>query len=124
MTNTIWVSSLHPLCYSVRVMIDSGANCWLAQDGIPQTEFTSAKIFGGPIPLGVASGMTAFAETEWASLTPLEDGTNQLVQGLTMKKVTGYIPSYDWRVVFNKIKNDNKDISAIQDLTVPDFVGS
>ena len=24
----------------VRVMIDSGANCWLAQDGIPQTEFT------------------------------------------------------------------------------------
>ena len=70
----------------VRVMIDSGANCWLAQDGIPQTEFTSAKLIEGPIPLGVASGMTAFAEAEWASLLPLADGTNQIVRGLTMKQ--------------------------------------
>ena len=105
-------------------MIDSGANCWLAQDGIPQTEFTSAKIFEGPIPLGVASGMTAFAEAEWASLIPLEDGTNQIVRGLTMKKVTGDIPNYDLTDVFDKIKKDNKDVAAIQDITVPKFVGS
>ena len=38
----------------------------------PSTKFTSAKLFEGPIPLGVASGMTAFAEAEWASLIPLE----------------------------------------------------
>ena len=107
-----------------RVMIDSGANCWLAQDGIPQTEFMSAKIFEGPIPLGVASGMTAFAEAEWASLIPLEDGTKQIVRGLTLKKVTGDIPNYDLTDVFNKINNDNKDIAAIQDITVPNFVGS
>ena len=78
----------------------------LAQDGTPQTEFTSAKIFEGPIPLGVAYGMTAFAEAELASLITLSDGTNQIVLELTMKKVTGDIQCYNLSEVFNKIKND------------------
>ena len=41
-----------------------------------------------------------------------------------MKKVTGDIPSYNLNDVFKKIKNDNQHIKALQDITVPDFVGS
>ena len=68
--------------------------------------------------------MTAFAEAEWASLIPLADGTSQIVRGLTMKKVTGDIPNYNLSDVFNKIKCDNINNKALQDITVPEFVGS
>ena len=73
----------------IMVFIDSGANCWLSLDGIPQTQLDSVKLAQGPIPLGVASGMTVNAEAEWASLIPLADNTSQIVRGLTMEVVTG-----------------------------------
>ena len=73
----------------VMTFIDSGANCWLAQEGIPEKEFISVKLSDGPIPLSVASGITAYASAEYASLLPLANGNYQCVRGLTMKRVTG-----------------------------------
>ena len=46
----------------VMCFVDSGANCWLSKEGIPETEFISVKLADGPIPLSVASGMTTRAE--------------------------------------------------------------
>ena len=55
----------------VQALIDSGANCWLANDGIPQRELDSRMLMKGPIPLGVAGGIQVNATAEWASLLPL-----------------------------------------------------
>ena len=57
----------------VMAFIDSGANCWLAQEGIPEKEFISVKLSDGPIPLSVASGITAYASAEYASLLQLDN---------------------------------------------------
>ena len=107
----------------IQAFIDSGANCWLALDGVPQEELVSAKLDSGPIPLGVASGMVTFAEAEWASLLPLADGTHQCVRGLTMKRVTGDMPKLNLVPAFEAIKSKCKKSSRIQNLKVPRMVG-
>ena len=107
----------------IQAFIDSGANCWLALDGVPQDELVSAKMEDGPIPLGVASGMVTYAEAEWASLIPLADGTQQCVRGLTMKRVTGDMPKLNLVPAFEAIKAKCKKSSKIQNLKVPRIVG-
>ena len=107
----------------VQAFIDSGANCWLALDGVPQNELTSVKIEDGPIPLGVASGMTAYATAEWASLIPLADGTHQCVRGLTMERVTAKMPKLNLVPAFESIKAQCKQDKKIQNLKVPRIVG-
>ena len=108
---------------TVMTFIDSGANCWLSLDGIPQKELDSVMLAKGPIPLGVASGMTVNAKAEWASLIPLADNTSQVVRGLTMDMVTGDMPQLNLVPVFESIKAECKAIPAIQDIKVPNIVG-
>ena len=108
---------------AVTALIDSGANCWLAEDGIPQRELDSVKLDHGPIPIGVASGLVAYANAEWASLLPLEDGTSQIVRGLTLEKVTGKMPELNLVPVYEAIKAKCKDIPEVQNLKVPAVVG-
>ena len=53
----------------VMCFVDSGANCWLARDGVPEKEFISVKLRDGPIPLSVASGITAYAKAEYVTIS-------------------------------------------------------
>ena len=57
----------------VVAFIDGGGNCWVAKEGIPEEQLTSVKMRSGPIPCGVASGISVNAKAEWASLIPLAD---------------------------------------------------
>ena len=107
----------------VMAFIDSGANCWLAQEGIPENEFISVKLSEGPIPLSVASGITTYANAEYASLLPLSNGNFQCVRGLTLKKVTGDMPELNLIPTFDHIKRECKSNKRIQNLKVPSMVG-
>ena len=73
----------------------------------------------GPIPCGVASGISVNAKAEWASLIPLADGGAQAVRGLTMPNVTQEMPEVNMLEVFNTIKKQNKDVKTIQNIRVP-----
>ena len=108
---------------NIMTFIDSGANVWLAEDGIPQNELISVKHREGPIPLGVASGITAHAEAEWSSLLPLEDGTYQVVRGLTMKNITSDMPEVDLNPALNTFKREYPRDKRVQNLKVPKVVG-
>ena len=107
----------------VMCFIDGGCNCWLAQEGIPEKEFISVKLTDGPIPLSVASGMTAYATAEYASLLPLANGNYQTVRGLTMPKVTGDMPQLNLVPAFDQIKAECPSNRRVQNLKVPSVVG-
>ena len=115
----IFEGKTQPIC----TFIDSGANCWLAKDGIPQNQLDSIMLQKGPIPLGVAGDFTVQAESEWASLIPLADNTHQIVRGLVMKSVTGPMPELNLVPVLNNIKSKCKEISVIQNIEIPEMVG-
>ena len=84
----------------VMTFVDSGANCWLSEEGVPEREFISVKLDHGPIPLSVAGGNVAYASGEYASLLPLADGSFQCVRGLMLKQVTGTMPELNLDPVF------------------------
>jgi len=90
-------------CGPVQALIDSGANCWLANDDIPQKELESSLLTPGPIPLGVAGGMQVNASAEWGSMLPLSDGTFQCVRGLTLERVTGPMQKLNLGPLFEQI---------------------
>ena len=88
----------------VLAFIDGGCNCWVAKQGIPESELVSVKMRSGPISVGVASGITVKASAEWASLIPLADGGMQAVRGLTMPNVTQDMPEINMNEVFKAVK--------------------
>ena len=89
---------------------------------VPEQELTSVKLRSGPIPCGVASGITVNAIAEWASLIPLADGGVQAVRGLTMKNVTQDMPEVNMLDMFNALKRKHKDVKEIQNLKAPKFL--
>ena len=70
---------------------------------------------------GVASGITAHAEAEWSSLLPLEDGTYQMVRGLTMKNITADMPEFDLNPALNTFKRECPDNKRIQNLKFHEY---
>ena len=100
----------------IMAFIDGGCNCWVAKKGVPEKELTSVKMRSGPIPCGVASGITVNAVAEWASLM-------QAVKGLTMPNVTQDMPEVNMLEMFNAIKQQNKNVKKIQNLEVPKMLG-
>ena len=103
----------------IVAFIDGGCNCWVAKEGVPEEQLISVKMRSGPIPCGVASGLSVNAKAEWASLIPLADGGVQAVRGLTMPNVTQEMPEVNMLKVFNAIKKQNKEVKEIQNLRVP-----
>ena len=57
-------------------------------EGIPQKELNSVKLQDGPISIDVATGIVVHASGEWGSVLPLNDGSHQLLRGLTVPRVT------------------------------------
>ena len=107
----------------VMTFIDTGANCWLSKEGIPEKEFISVKLADGPIPLSVAGGSTAYASAEYASLLPLVNGNYQAVRGLTLKRVTGCMPELSLTAAYDQIKQQCSKNRRIQNIKVPSIVG-
>ena len=107
----------------IQAFIDSGCNTMLSRQSVPETELVSAKLIKGPIPISVAGGGEVMASGLWASLLPLNDGTNQVAKTLTMETITADMNVVDMEGVFDDIKSKSKGIKAVQNLKVPKEVG-
>ena len=95
----------------------------LSRQSVPETELVSAKLIKGPIPISVAGGGEVMASGLWASLLPLNDGTNQVAKTLTMETITADMNVVDMEGVFDDIKSKSRGIKAVQNLKVPKEVG-
>ena len=88
----------------IQAFIDSGANCCIMSDGIPQRELNSCKLQDGPISIDVATGLVVHASGELGSALPLSDGSHQLLRGLTVPRVTLDMPRTRLEPWFEKVK--------------------
>ena len=107
----------------IQAFIDSGANCCIMSDGIPQRELNSCKLQDGPIPIDVATGMVVHASGEWGSALPLSDGSHQLLRGLTVPRVTSDMPRMTLKPWFEKIKSIESENDQLQEISIPKELG-
>ena len=105
------------------VFLDSGCNFWVCRSGVPETELRAVKLAEGPISIGVAGDMQLQAEAEWGAVLPLEDGTHQIVWGLSLDKVTGDMPTVDLTPIMTKLKREARGNKEVQAIRVPKKVG-
>ena len=107
----------------IQAFLDSGCNTMLSRQGVPETELVSAKLLKGPIPISVAGGGEIFASGLWATLLPMNDGSNQVAKTLTMDTVTADMNVVDLECVYEDIKSKSKGVKALQNIKVPKEVG-
>ena len=107
----------------IQAFIDSGANCCIMSDGVPQRELNSVKLQDGPINIDVATGIVVQASGEWGSALPLNDGTHQLLRGLTVPRVTSDMPTMRLGPWFEKIKANELDNDLLQNVSIPKELG-
>ena len=107
----------------IQAFLDSGCNTMLSRQGVPETELVSAKLMKGPIPISVAGGGEIFASGLWATLLPMNDGSNQVAKTLTMDTVTADMNVVDLECVYEDIKSKSKGVKALQNIKVPKEVG-
>ena len=76
----------------VQCFVDNGCNCCILRDGIAEKEFKSYKTQEGPISINVATDIQVHATGEWACALPLQNGSHQVVRGLSVARVTADMP--------------------------------
>ena len=89
---------------SVQVFFDTGCNCAIVQDLIPDKEFKSTLLKPGLIDIDVAMGVKVQASGEWGMIFPLQDGSHQIIRSLAVPKVTADMPRLGLRPLVAEIK--------------------
>ena len=102
---------------------DNGCSHACFQEGIPGGELTGEIISKGPFQIGGVGAMKTKANDEWIVSVETTDGGRQLIQGLTVDKVTHDFPMIDVETAVAEIKRDKPDDKILQLCKVPKMAG-
>ena len=108
---------------AVNVFYDSGCSHAVFQSGVPGTELKGQLVAKGPFSIGGVGGITTTAEDEWVVLMPRSDGRKQLVQGLTVPKITSEFPLISLDAAVQALKDDDISNEILQKCRVPPLAG-
>ena len=110
----------------VQVFFDTGCNCAIFRDDIPQTQFNFVLLKKGSIEIDLATGLKVQATGEWGVVLPLQDVMHQVVRYLLVDKVISDMPIMKLNGLMDKIKGKNKGhqyLKTFNDLQIPSVLG-
>ena len=81
-----------------------GWNTAIVKDEIPQKEFNAALLRPGLIKIDFATGIKAYANSEWGMVLPLADGSMQALHCLSINQVTSEMPCIQFKPALDNIK--------------------
>ena len=104
---------------------DPGCSHMLTRSCVPHKELPAVKIRDGPIALNAAGDVRVEADAEWAMLVDREDGSKQVLYGLSCERITSTFPLINVSAAFQEIikKAPKQKRDLISRLKVPDVVG-
>ena len=107
----------------VNTFYDNGCSHAVFKDGIPGDQLRGQLVAKGPFNIGGVAGLTTKALDEWVVVVPRTDGKKQLIQGLTVPRVTSDFPLTNLEAAFEDIKNDDPSNATLQRCKVPPLAG-
>ena len=107
----------------VNTFYDSGCSHAVFQADIPISELQSQLTAKGPFSIGGVGGLTTTALDEWIVMVPRADGRKQLIQGLTVPRVTCDFPLISLEEAVAEVKADDVDSQELQRCSVPPQAG-
>ena len=107
----------------VNTFYDSGCSHAIFRDGIPGEQLRGQIVCKGPFQINGVGGLNTQALDEWLTCVKRSDGKIQLVQGLTVSKVTSDFPMMDLSAAVAEIKADDSSNLLLQSCSLPPMAG-
>jgi hypothetical protein len=90
---------------------------------VPGKELSGLCVNKGPIKFFAVGNNVLEAKQEWICNLKLKNGDYQLVQGLTIDKVTCPMPMIKTEEVLKELKNSKPDDHVLQNCCAPAIIG-
>ena len=107
----------------VKTFFDNGCSHAVFKEGIPGGQLRGQLVAKGPFNIGGVGGLCTTALDEWIVSVPRTDGDTQLIQGLTVPRVTSDFPLINLTAAVKEIKDDDPENQALQNCSVPAEAG-
>ena len=107
----------------LNTFIDNGCSHAVFNKLIPGQELKGQLIQNGPFDIGGVGGAKVMAHGEWVCSMDRLDGRKQLVQGLTVDKVTSTFPLIDISEAVKEVQNNDPNNRLLQDCKLPQSIG-
>ena len=91
----------------VTVFYDSGCSHVVFKHGVPGVELEGVKNKQGPLDLKAVGNTTLTVREEWTCLLSKTNGSKQIVQGVSMDKITTTFPMIDVSKAVAEVKQDD-----------------
>ena len=109
---------------SVNILYDSGCSDCLMDKEVPETgECEGVKVAHGPFSIGAIAGVQVMAKDAWMLKLKMADGSVQLLEGLSVDRVTSDFPRINLTVATKAVKADQPKNKLLQSVIVPDWAG-
>ena len=93
------------------------------REGVPNEELVVVMTKKGPLTISGVGDTNVRVNDEWACLLDRADGCKQVVQGVTVDKITSRFPVVNLTEAVKEVKADDPDNEELQQLRIPDKVG-
>ena len=107
----------------VKIFYDKGCSHVVFCEGVPDKELVGVMTKKGPLMINGVGDTNIKVNDEWACLLDRADGCKQVVQGVTVDRITSSFPMVSLKEAVREIKADDPRNQELQQLRVPDQVG-
>ena len=107
----------------VKIFYDKGCSHVVFREGVPNEELVGVMTKKGPLNISGVGDTNVRVNDEWACLLDRADGCKQVVQGVTVDKITSRFPVVSLTEAVREVKADNPDNEELQQLRIPEKVG-
>ena len=107
----------------VNTFYDTGCSHAVFRDGIPGEQLRGQLIAKGPFSINGVGGLNTAALDEWVTCVKRVDNKIQLVQGLTVSKVTADFPLINLFSAVHEVKSNDPTNEVLQSCKLPPMAG-
>ena len=107
----------------INTFYDNGCSDAVFLEGIPGEQLRGQVVMKGPFTIGGIGGLQTVANDEWVVSVLRADGKKQLIQGLTVERITSDFPQINLETAVREVKEDDPNNTILQNCTVPPLAG-
>ena len=107
----------------LNIFYDEGCSHCVFKHGVPRVELEGELTRPGPLTIGAVGGVPVTARDEWACLIDLQNGNQQVLQGVAVDKITSDFPSVQLGEAVKDVKGSHPKDKQLHGLKVPSQAG-
>ena len=97
-------------------MYDSGCSDLLIKHGVPGKELEGLKVAHGPFVIGAVGDKKVMTRDAWMVKCQMSDGSCQIMEGLSVDKVTSCFPMVSLDDAVKAVKSDQPGNRVLQNV--------